>query len=469
MTTPSRSSHGPPRRSVVHLGLLVSVIAALACLTRAPLLAQTPGAPTGDPEPTGAAPALVAGAPAAPAPPEVITRNEAGQATVRAVRLEGGVTLDGALDERVYQTVPAISGFIQVEPAAGQPASERTEAWVFFDEDNVYVAARLWDSAPESRWIVNEMRRDSFNILQNENVSFAFDTFYDRRNTVIFNITPIGGRMDGQGTNERNWNGDWNPIWEVRTGRFDGGWSFEARVPFKSLQYRPGRVQVWGFQMRRQVRWKNETSYLTRLDQALTQMGVFQASQAASLVGLEAPRSGRPFEIKPYVIGDLASDRTAVPGIDNDLGGNVGIDVIKYGVTQNLTADFTLNTDFAQVEADEQQVNLTRFSLFFPEKREFFLENQGTFAFGTGGGFGPGGVSQDAPVLFYSRRIGLNDGRAVAIDGGGRLTGRAGALRSALLNIQTGEDEPTRSAEHQLHGGADQARRAATQQHWCPL
>ncbi len=364
---------------------------------------------------------------------------------MRAVRLESELNLDGALDERIYQTVPPISGFIQVEPDAGQPASERTEAWVFFEEDNVYVAARVWDSAPESQWVVNEMRRDSFNVLQNENVSFAFDTFYDRRNVVIFNITPIGGRMDGQGTNERNWNGDWNPIWDVRTGRFDGGWSFEARIPFKSLQYRPGRLQVWGFQMRRQVRWKNETSYLTRLDRALAQMGVFQASQAASLVGLEAPRSGRPFEIKPYAIGDLASDRTAVPNVTNDPGGNVGIDLIKYGVTQNLTADFTVNTDFAQVEADEQQVNLTRFSLFFPEKREFFLANQGTFTFGTGGGFGPGGGSPDAPILFYSRQIGLNAGREVPIRGGGRLTGRAGAFTLGVLNIQTG-DEPTTGA-----------------------
>jgi Domain of unknown function (DUF5916) len=426
-------------------------VAALLCLVPAAVLAQTPGnSPANEAAdvsvPSDApAPALVAGAPPAPVAPDVIRRNDTGQATVRAVRLEGELNLDGALDERVYQTVPPISGFIQVEPDAGQPASERTEAWVFFEDDNVYVAARVWDSAPESQWVVNEMRRDSFNILQNENISFAFDTFYDRRNVVIFNITPIGGRMDGQGTNERNWNGDWNPIWDVRTGRFDGGWSFEARIPFKSLQYRPGRLQVWGFQMRRQVRWKNETSYLTRLDRALAQMGVFQASQAASLVGLEAPRSGRPFEIKPYAIGDLASDRTAVPNVTNEPGGNVGIDLIKYGVTQNLTADFTVNTDFAQVEADEQQVNLTRFSLFFPEKREFFLSNQGTFTFGTGGGFGPGGGSPDAPILFYSRQIGLNAGREVPIRAGGRLTGRAGAFTLGVLNIQTG-DEPIAGA-----------------------
>src|SRR5262245_40057614 len=355
-------------------------ITAFACLMSVPVLAQTSNDPPrpapGVADPEDAAPALVAGAPPAPAAPEVITRNEAGQATVRATRLEGTLVIDGALEEPLYQTVASISGFIQVEPTAGEPASEQTEAWVFFDDSNVYVAARLWDSSPESRWVVNEMRRDSFNILQNETASFAFDTFYDRRNVVIFTITPIGGRMDGQGTNERNWNGDWNPIWEVRTGRFEGGWTFEARVPFKSLQYRPGRRQVWGFQMSRRVRWKNESSYLTRMDRALAQMGIFQASQAASLVGLEVPRAGRPFEIKPYVIGDVASDRTVVPNVTNDPGGNIGIDVIKYGLTQNLTADFTVNTDFAQVEADEQQVNLTRFSLFFPEKREFFLENQ---------------------------------------------------------------------------------------------
>jgi hypothetical protein len=423
--------------------------AAFACLMWVPVLAQTSNGPPrpapGVADPDDAVPALVAGAPPPPAAPEVITRNEAGQATVRATRLGDTLVIDGALEESVYQTVASISGFIQVEPAAGEPASESTEAWVFFDDSNIYVAARLWDSAPESRWVVNEMRRDSFNILNNENVSFAFDTFYDRRNVVIFNITPIGGRMDGQGTNERNWNGDWNPIWEVRTGRFEGGWSFEARVPFKSLQYRPGRRQVWGFQMRRQVRWKNESSYLTRLDRALAQMGVFQASQAASLVGLEVPRAGRPFEIKPYAIGDVASDRTATPTVTNDPGGNIGIDVIKYGLTQNLTADFTVNTDFAQVEADEQQVNLTRFSLFFPEKREFFLENQGTFAFGTGGGFGPGGGSADAPILFYSRQIGLYGGREVPIRGGGRLTGRTGAFTLGLLNIHSG-DEPTSGA-----------------------
>ena len=146
-------------------------------------------------------------------------------------------------------------------------------------------------------------------------------------------------------------------------------------------------------------------------------------SLGATLVGLEVPDSNRTLEIKPYAITDLTSDRTVTPPVSSALGGDVGLDV-KYGVTQNLVADLTVNTDFAQVEADEQQVNLTRFSLFFPEKREFFLENQGVFGFG-GAGAGPFG-SGDAPVLFYSRRIGLNEGQEVPMQVGGRLTGRIG-------------------------------------------
>ena len=389
---------------------------------------------------------LAPGAPPPPVPPAVMNRNETGQATLRAVRLERELSLDGALDERVYQELPSITGFIQIEPNAGQLATEQTEAWVFFDDVNVYVAARAWDSTPESNWIANEMRRDNSNVLQNEGMGFAFDTFHDRRSAVVFNVTPLGGRMDGQVNTDGSYNRDWNPIWELRTGRFDGGWSFEASVPFKSLRYRPGRAQVWGFQMRRDVLWKNEMSHIVGLNAGLGRSGLLQASLMPALVGLETPQLGPLIEIKPYVIGDVSSDLTASPRVANQTGGNVGIDIFKYGLTQNLTADFTFNTDFAQVEADEQQVNLTRFSLFFPEKREFFLENQGAFAFGTGGRRSRSGGSQDAPILFYSRRIGLNNGLEVPILGGGRLTGRAGAYTIGLLSIQT-DDEPAAEAQ----------------------
>ena len=370
--------------------------------------------------------------PPPPAPPATIARDAQGRITIRAVQVADPLRIDGRLDERIYASVPPLSDFIQNEPTAGAPATEKTEVWVAFDRDHVYVSIRAWESQPD-RMIVNEMRRDSQNIWQNGSVSFMFDTYYDRRNAVSFDINALGGRGDTQITEERVYNSDWNPIWDLAVGTFEGGWTAEAAIPFKSLRYRPGRNQVWGFNARRVNRWKNEISFLTRVADGLGSGGIAQASQAATLVGIEAPSGSRNLEIKPYGISDLASDVTATPSISNDLGGDVGLDV-KYGLTQNLTADFTYNTDFAQVEADEQQVDLTRFSLFFPEKREFFLENPGLFRFGGAQGFGA------VPFLFYSRRIGLEHGRQVPIRGGGRLTGRVGAFDVGVINIQTGDD-----------------------------
>ena len=382
--------------------------------------------------------------PPPPVLPATLTRNDAGQTTVRAVRLAAPLNVDGSLDEPIYQLVEPISDFVQYEPTPGRTPTEKTEVWLLFDDTHFYVTARCWHSAPESEWIANEMRRDSLNLLNNEHFGVVLDTFHDRRNGILFNINPLGGRMDGQITNEGNWNGDWNPIWDVRTGRFDGGWTLEAAIPFKSLRYRPDRTQVWGVQLRRNLQSKNEIAYLTPLDRGLGGSAIFQVSQAATLVGVEVPTSGRLFEVKPYAIGSLNSNLDPSSRLTNELSGNGGLDLIKYGLTENLTADFTFNTDFAQVEADEQQVNLTRFSLFFPEKREFFLENQGVFAFG-GGGRGSFGSSSDTPVMFYSRQIGLHEGLQVPIVAGGRLTGRMGRFTLGLLNIHTGE-EPTANA-----------------------
>ena len=374
----------------------------------------------------------VVNGPPAPLPPAVISRDAAGRATLRAMRLTTPLRMDGQLDEGIYQSVPSSSGFIQAEPVSGLSPTEQTEVWVFFDRDQVYVSVRCWESHPE-RMVANEMRRDGGNIYQNDFVGFFFDTFYDRRNAVVFGVNPIGGRMDGQVTDERQWNADWNPIWDVATGHFEGGWAVEAAIPFKSLRYRLGRAQVWGFQLRREHRWRNEISYLTRLPDGLGTQGLMMVSFAATLVDVEAPESNRNLEVKPYAISEVSGDRNATPAISNNLGGDVGLDV-KYGVTQNLTADLTVNTDFAQVEADTQQINLTRFSLFFPEKREFFLENRGLFAFGGAGGVRGGGRfaggGGDTPVLFHSRRIGLDQGQEVPIEVGGRLTGRVGAFRS---------------------------------------
>jgi hypothetical protein len=370
-----------------------------------------------------------------PALPQTVARDGNGTMTTRAVRLDAPLNLDGELTEALYETVEPISDFIQNLPVNDTPASERTDVWISFDDDNVYVSVRAWESQPE-RMIANEMRRDSFRLLQNENFAFLFDTFFDKRSSVVFQFNPLGGRWDGQAASEGSLNADWNPLWQVAVGRFENGWTAEAAVPFKSLSYGAGREQLWGFNARRINRWKNETSYLTRLPTGSGIAGISYASFAAPLVGIEAPPSSRTLDIKPYAITDISTD---VPsGVSNDAGGDVGLDV-RYALTQNLSADFTVNTDFAQVEADEQQVNLTRFSLFFPEKREFFLENSGLFSFGgaNGGGFGGG---NSAPILFYSRRIGLEGGQEVPLLGGARLTGRAGAYSVGVINIQANED-----------------------------
>ena len=399
----------------------------------------TPAAAPTQPPASVERPAAVEGPPA-PVAPAVIARDEAGRATIRAVRLTSPIRLDGRLDEAVYSSIPPITSFIQVEPQGGAQATEQTEVWLTYDEENVYVSVRCWDSDP-ARMVANEMRRDSFNIYFNEYLGIILDTFHDRRNAFYFAVNPIGGRSEGQITNERQFNTDWNPIWDVEVVRDEKGWTVEAVIPFKSLRYRPGQTQVWGFNVERSHKWKNEISFITPIPPAFGWSRAFmQISYAATLVGLDAPPGSKSVEIKPYVVSDLSSDHLATPRISNDLGGDIGVDV-KYGITQNLTADFTYNTDFAQVEADEQQVNLTRFSLVFPEKREFFLENQGTFSFGGSVTSGSQARATDTPILFYSRRIGLDQGRVVPLDVGGRLTGRVGRFSLGLLNIQS-DDQP---------------------------
>jgi hypothetical protein len=369
-----------------------------------------------------------------PAAPATVTRDGEGRVTVRAVRLQLPLKVDGRLDEAVYANVPSVSDLVQQEPVEGAAATEKTEFWIFFDGDTFYVTFRNWESNPAAI-VANEMRRDNNNIFQGDNVAFILDTFHDQRNGVEFAINQLGGRWDGQISNERQFNADWNPVYDLAIGHFEGGWTVEVAIPFKSLRYRTGEAQTWGFNARRINRAKNETSFLTHVPRALGQRGLFQTSLAATMVGLEVPPGSRILEVKPYAVSSLTSDATATPAISNDVSKDWGGDV-KVGVTQSLTADFTYNTDFAQVEADEQQVNLTRFSLFFPEKRDFFLENLGVFGFGgvaaTGGG--------DVPILFHSRRIGFDAGRAVPIEAGGRLTGRVAGFSVGVLSIESDRD-----------------------------
>jgi hypothetical protein len=351
------------------------------------------------------------------------------------------ISVDGALDEGFYRTVQPSADFIQIEPDDGAPATEKTEMWVGFDHDMVYLTFRCWESRMD-QVVAKEMRRDNTAIWGGDDVVvFYLDTFNDGRNGFQFVINSIGGRGDGQASNDGAYNGDFNMIWDVATGRFDGGWIIEAAVPFKSLRYQPGAEQTWGINVVRTNRWKNELSFLNPVPKERGQQGVHYSSSTGLLHGIIAPAGSRNLELKPYAISNATGQVDAGRISRNDLTADVGIDA-KYGVTQNLTADLTYNTDFAQVEADQQQVNLTRFSLFFPEKRDFFLENQGMFTFGGASNFNAGNV----PILFYSRRVGLERGLPVPIRGGGRLTGRVGRYTLGLIDIQT-SDEPAASAQ----------------------
>ena len=358
---------------------------------------------------------------------------------VRAVRLGAPLRIDGRLDEEVYAAIAPIGGFVQQLPIEGVPATEPTDLWVFFDEDNLYVAARCHDSQAD-RITANELRRDNNGIWQyNDNFTVAIDTFHDRRTGFFFQTNPIGGVRD-QAINDGANNVNWNTVWDVKTSRFDGGYTLEMIIPFKSLRYRAAGPQTWGINIRRIVRSKNEVSNLTRVPAQYSTNGVSQMAMAATLVGVETPAQSMNLEFKPYIASSLTTDRTARVPFSNDFGRDIGIDA-KYGLTRGLTADLTVNTDFAQVEEDQQQINLTRFSLFFPEKRDFFLEGQGIFDFGGQSGQRAGTV----PIMFFSRRIGLSNGQAVPVIAGGRVTGKTGPFEVGALAITT-DDKPSAGA-----------------------
>src|SRR4051812_3602628 len=421
------------------LRILLVFLALFVSMSASPIAAFLPSDPPLD-------------GPPAPLAPEVISRDASGQVTVRAIKLDTPLNVDGKLDDEVYGRERSFGDFVQVAPKYGAAISERTEIWVMYDDEYMYVTCRCWDSEPPDKWIANELRRDTNQLRQNDHLGVMFDTFYDRRSGFAFYSNPLGARADYSIVDEGAPNSDWNPVWESKTGRFDGGWILEMAIPFKSLRYRSGPDQVWGIQLRRSVRRKNEWAYLTPVPQNLAgPQGLNRVSSGGTLVGLDLPPAGKNLELKPYAISKLTTDRVRTPAVTNDATGTVGGDM-KYGLTASLTADFTANTDFAQVEIDEQQVNLTRFSLFFPEKRDFFLEGRGVFDFARGGvtgaTFSNAITTSIQPYLFYSRRIGLNRSREIPIQAGGRLTGKVGKYAIGAMNIQTGDEsvsltEPT--------------------------
>ena len=356
-----------------------------------------------------------------------------------AVRAPGAITLDGALDEAAWSEAPVANGFIQNDPREGTDATFDTDVRVLYTDDALYFGVFAHDMEP-SKIIVSDLKKD-YNTGSSDGFRIVLDTFHDGRNGYQFATNPAGAKWDSQMAGEgRDNNANWDGIWDVKTRITETGWFAEIWIPFRTLKFGDSDPQVWGVNFERKVRRLNEDSYWAPIPRIYD---VQRVSLAGTLEGMRGLHAGKNIRVKPYALTS-GSRLTSTP-MAGDFEG--GLDV-KYGVTSGLVWDFTVNTDFSQVEADEQQVNLTRFNLFFPEKRDFFLENQGIFAFGTdngnggGGNFGAGRTNQIQDMrLFFSRRIGLSDdGQSLPILGGTRLSGRQGAYSIGVLNIQQRED-----------------------------
>jgi hypothetical protein len=356
---------------------------------------------------------------------------------IKAVKISEQIAVDGRLTESAWADAPKASDFIQSEPKEGEPSVENTEVRVLYDNQNLYFGVYAYDSGVKNV-VISELKKD-FGTEASDVFEIVLDTFHDERNGYMFSINAAGAKRDAQMINEgREINANWDGVWNVKTSTTEGGWIAEISVPFRTLKFRESEMQTWGINFHRGLRSniRNEDSFWSPLPRIYN---IQRVSMAGTLEDLEGIRPGSSIRIKPYVSSSLAQNGiTKVNKGDGDFGFDA-----KYGITSGLTWDFTYNTDFSQVEADEQQINLTRFSLFFPEKREFFLENSGIFRFGSGEGGGGGGAvggrlnQLGNDVFFFSRNIGLSaDGQAVPILGGSRLTGRAGTYEIGLLTMQ---------------------------------
>jgi len=377
--------------------LLVAACAALAAALPVPLLAQD----------------------AAQEPVKDAPRKRA-----EAVRIANGrITVDGLLSEEEWQRVAPARNFVQQQPVENSTPTELSEVRFLYDDDNLYVGAMLYDDEPE-RLITNELKRD-FQARDGDLFVLVLDTFNDLRNSYGFQTNPGGAWRDTQSFDEgRTTNQNWDGVWSVKTSTGSGGWIVEYAIPFKTLRFSRSTDQEWGLSMMRLIRRKNEVTMWTPIPRQFSQ---FRMAYGGVLDGITGVEPGLNLRFKPFATGNMArrSGRTSRDG-------DGGFDM-KLGIGTGLVLDATYRTDFSQVEADAQQVNLTRFNLFFPEKREFFLENQGAFQIGRT-------YDTNDLVPFFSRSIGLENSLPVPIEGGLRLSGRAGRNDLGLLNIQTDDD-----------------------------
>jgi hypothetical protein len=350
---------------------------------------------------------------------------------VRAHRLADGesITIDGAPDEPVWQKAIPATNFLQRDPENGEPATERTEVRVVFDRDRIILGVTCFDSEP-TRLLGNQMQRDQ-PFEADDRFMFSIDPFFDGRTGYFFEINPSGAMGDGLITSPTGGGGfggdmnkSWDGIWLARVRRTAIGWTAEVEIPFKTVNFDPD-TDTWGANFQRTVKRKNEESLWTGWlrDEGLTRM-----SNAGRIAGIDGISQGIGLDLKPYLLGAAsAAPGRGVPATTGDF--DAGLDAF-YNVTPALKANFTINTDFAETEVDERRTNLTRFPLFFEEKREFFLDGANFFEF-------PGG--DESP--FFSRRIGLNAGTPQPIVYGSKLIGQAGRYDVGFLQVRTSEED----------------------------
>jgi hypothetical protein len=352
--------------------------------------------------------------------------------TIKALRLNPGetITVDGRLDEESWQRAEPAADFTQSDPQNGAPATERSEIRILFDRDNLYIGAKFFDSDPGGL-LGNQMVRDGA-LDADDRFMWVLDPFNNLQSGYFFETNPAGAMGDAQlvassGTSfGMTQNRAWNGIWLARVRRHEQGWTAEIEIPFRTLNFDP-HAEAWGANFQRTVRRKNEEDYWSGWNR---NQGLFSLAAAGRIEGITGASQGHGVDIKPYVVGTHGTD----PGqaTVSHFTGDAGLDMF-YNVTPQLRSNLTINTDFAQTEVDDRQVNLTRFPLFFPEKRDFFLEGAGNFDFSRETAANISG--------FFSRRIGLTDlGRPQKIDYGLKLTGQAGRYDIGVMQVRTGDE-----------------------------
>ncbi len=354
-------------------------------------------------------------------------------------RTAEAIAVDGVLDEPIWGTAPKLGDLVQRQPLPGSRPSEATDVVLLYDADNLYIGVTAHDSE-RAAVIGTQMARDA-NLASDDRVEILLDTFRDQRSAFYFATNPAGALVDGLIYANGRLNTDWDAIWRVRTARGPSGWTAEFAIPFKSLNFPEGR-SVWGFNSARTIYRKLEEA---RWSGARLEMAFLQVSEAGEISGLDGLSQGIGLDVRPF----LAGSALRLAGGETELDGRPGLDVF-YSITPSLKLTVTFNTDFGETEVDARQINLTRYSLLFPEKRAFFLEDAGVFSFASTGPETPGGIPPAGADVypFFSRRIGLLGGVEVPIDGGVKLTGRVGRTDMGVMAVRTGALEDVAAARN---------------------